>query len=35
MTLQTKLATRTAASVLVEQLRIQRVTRVFCVPGES
>jgi len=35
MTIQTKLATRTAASVLVEQLRIQRVTRVFCVPGES
>jgi len=35
MTLQTKLATRTAAQVLVEQLRIQRVTRVFCVPGES
>jgi len=35
MTLQTRLATRTAASVLVEQLRIQRVTHVFCVPGES
>ena len=35
MTLQTQLATRTAAQVLVEQLRIQRVTRVFCVPGES
>ncbi len=35
MTLQTRLATRTAAQVLVEQLRIQRVTRVFCVPGES
>src|SRR5678816_1997509 len=35
MTLQTKLATRTAAQVLVEQLHIQRVSRVFCVPGES
>lgn len=33
MTLPTELAT--AAQVLVEQLRIQRVTRVFCVPGES
>ena len=35
MTLQTELATRTAAQVLVDQLRIQRVNRVFCVPGES
>jgi acetolactate synthase-1/2/3 large subunit len=35
MTLQTELATRTAAQVLVDQLRIQRVTRIFCVPGES
>jgi acetolactate synthase-1/2/3 large subunit len=35
MNLQSQLATRTAAQVLVEQLRIQRVTRVFCVPGES
>src|ERR1043165_1276069 len=35
MTIQTELATRTAAQVLVEQLRLQRVTRVFCVPGES
>jgi acetolactate synthase-1/2/3 large subunit len=35
MTIQTELATRTAAQVLVEQLRIQRVSRVFCVPGES
>ena len=26
---------RTAAQVLVQQLRIQGVTRVFCVPGES
>jgi len=28
-------ATRTAAQVLVAQLRLQRVSRVFCVPGES
>ena len=35
MTGQTELATRTAAEVLVDQLRIQRVARVFCVPGES
>ena len=27
--------TRTAAEVLVAQLRLQDVTRVFCVPGES
>ena len=30
-----QLATRTAAQVLVDQLRIQGVTHVFCVPGES
>jgi len=35
MTLQTQGITRTAAQVLVDQLRLQRVTRVFCVPGES
>jgi acetolactate synthase-1/2/3 large subunit len=42
MTLQTQGIARTAArparsaaEVLVEQLRLQRVTRVFCVPGES
>jgi acetolactate synthase-1/2/3 large subunit len=27
--------TRTCAQVLVDQLRLQGVTRVFCVPGES
>jgi acetolactate synthase I/II/III large subunit len=35
MTCHTASATRTAAHVLVEQLRIQGVQRVFCVPGES
>jgi len=35
MTVHTQLATRTAAQVLVDQLRIQGVTRIFCVPGES
>jgi len=35
MTIHAELAARTVAQVLVEQLRIQRVTRVFCVPGES
>jgi len=35
MTLPIEPATRTAAQVLVAQLRLQRVTRVFCVPGES
>jgi acetolactate synthase-1/2/3 large subunit len=35
MTVHTGIATRTAAQVLVDQLRIQGVTRVFCVPGES
>ncbi len=28
-------ATRTAAKVLVDQLRIQGITHIFCVPGES
>jgi len=28
-------AARTAAQVLVDQLRLQGVTRIFCVPGES
>src|ERR1700755_2403966 len=35
MTVHTGIATRTAAQVLVDQLRIQGVSRVFCVPGES
>ena len=35
MNLRADITTRTAAQVLVDQLRIQRVTRVFCVPGES
>src|SRR3569833_1795504 len=35
MTVHADIATRTAAQVLVDQLRIQRVTRIFCVPGES
>ena len=35
MTVHAGITTRTAAQVLVDQLRIQRVTRVFCVPGES
>jgi acetolactate synthase-1/2/3 large subunit len=35
MTRQTEPATRTTAKVLVEQLRLQHITRVFCVPGES
>ena len=35
MTGHTGPATRTAAQVLVEQLHIQGVQRVFCVPGES
>ena len=35
MTVHAQLATRTAAQVLVDQLRIQGVTNVFCVPGES
>jgi acetolactate synthase-1/2/3 large subunit len=35
MTLHTDVATRTAAQVLVDQLRIQGVSHVFCVPGES
>ncbi len=35
MTLHTQVASRTAAQVLVDQLRIQGVRHVFCVPGES
>jgi len=35
MTVHADLNTRTAAQVLVDQLSIQRVTHVFCVPGES
>ena len=35
MTSSEQPATRTAAQVLVDQLRIQGVTRIFCVPGES
>ena len=37
MTLHSKVAamTRTAAQVLVDQLKIQGVSHVFCVPGES
>jgi len=35
MTVHAQLTTRTAAQVLVDQLRIQGVTRIFCVPGES
>jgi acetolactate synthase-1/2/3 large subunit len=35
MTVHSDVATRTAAQVLVDQLVIQGVTHVFCVPGES
>src|SRR5579859_7353739 len=35
MTSPDKPATRTVAQVLVGQLRLQGVTRIFCVPGES
>jgi acetolactate synthase-1/2/3 large subunit len=35
MTVHTEVATRTAAQVLVDQLIIQGVKHVFCVPGES
>ena len=35
MTLHATVATRTAAQVLVDQLLIQGVRHVFCVPGES
>src|ERR1700760_4862115 len=35
MTVHAGTITRTAAQVLVDQLRIQGVTRIFCVPGES
>ena len=35
MTLHNRLASRTAAQVLVDQLVIQKVDQVFCIPGES
>jgi acetolactate synthase-1/2/3 large subunit len=35
MTIHADVVTRTAATVLVDQLRIQGTTHVFCVPGES
>ncbi len=35
MTVHTEVVPRTAAQVLVDQLKIQGVTHVFCVPGES
>ena len=35
MTVHAQVATRTAAQVLVDQLRLQGVSRIFCVPGES
>lgn len=35
MTVHTSVETRTAAQVLVAQLKIQGVRHVFCVPGES
>src|ERR1041384_6019189 len=35
MTPHTNVSARSAAQVLVDQLRIQGVSRVFCVPGES
>jgi acetolactate synthase-1/2/3 large subunit len=35
VTLHAKLAVRTAAQVLVDQLVVQKVERVFCIPGES
>jgi len=35
MTVHAQVEVRTAAQVLVDQLRIQGVSRVFCVPGES
>ena len=35
MTLHTRLASRNAAQVLVDQLIAQKVERVFCIPGES
>jgi acetolactate synthase-1/2/3 large subunit len=35
MTVHAGIASRTAAQVLVDQLKIQGVTHVFCVPGES
>lgn len=35
MNIHTEGSTRTVAQVLVDQLRIQGVSRIFCVPGES
>ncbi len=35
MTVHAEVAIRSAAQVLVDQLKIQGVTHVFCVPGES
>src|SRR5579872_1057672 len=35
MTMHAEVATRTAAAVLVDQLRAQGTSHVFCVPGES
>ena len=35
MTVHADVATRTAATVLVDQLRIQGTSHLFCVPGES
>ena len=35
MNLHSEVATRSAAQVLVDQLKIQGVRHVFCVPGES
>ena len=35
MTLHARLAIRTAAQVLVDQLVLQKVDHVFCIPGES
>jgi acetolactate synthase-1/2/3 large subunit len=35
MTVHASVESRTAAQVLVQQLKIQGITHVFCVPGES
>ena len=35
MTLHARLSTRTAAGVLVDQLVLQGVSHVFCIPGEK
>ena len=35
MNLHSDVTTRSAAQVLVDQLKIQGVRHVFCVPGES